>query len=126
MEKKALMAGVTVLLSHICGNLQMRANALDHQRPQDLATLARLIRSLEEISCGVGDNSDCLLLTRLASIEEQVASRAVCISFSMLGKSVGGLNMSMNADERLELPIPYFGTIVIHCWPVDSPPLPTG
>ncbi|PWY80772.1 hypothetical protein BO94DRAFT_602052 [Aspergillus sclerotioniger CBS 115572] len=121
IEHKAFTAAVTLLLSHIMGHRLGSANILEHQRPQDLATIQKVIRTLDEL-CSTNDpNRESAvetrrLLTRLVGIEAEAANGVNHIAY------LDGVDTDVicsASHNSLRLPVPYFGAICIMPEPVE-------
>ncbi|PYI08772.1 hypothetical protein BO78DRAFT_364138 [Aspergillus sclerotiicarbonarius CBS 121057] len=114
LEHKAFTAAVTLLLSHIMGHRLGPANVLEHQRPQDLATIQKVIRTLDEL-CSTNDpNRDSAVETRrqlsgLLSIEAEAANGVNYTAYIEDGTGT----ICSTRQHSLRLPVPYFGAICI-------------
>ncbi|OBT64992.1 hypothetical protein VE03_05658 [Pseudogymnoascus sp. 23342-1-I1] len=93
--EKACTAMCGLLLAHIDGHRLGQANALEHQRPQDLIIVNNVLNLFEGMSVPI---SEVEVLKKLVRIEAQAADGANYMW--MKNKGIG-----------LELTVPYFGTV---------------
>ncbi|RAL02545.1 uncharacterized protein BO80DRAFT_453784 [Aspergillus ibericus CBS 121593] len=116
LEHKAFTAAVTLLLSHIMGHRLGSANILEHQRPQDLATIQKVIRTLDELCSTDDPNRESAIETRrqlsmLLTIEADAANGVNYTAYIEDGVDTG--TMCITPSPSLRLPVPYFGAICI-------------
>lgn len=95
LGEKACTAICVLLLAHIDGHRLGQANALEHQRPQDLTIVNNVLNLFEEMPV---PNLEVEILKKLVRIEAQAADGA---NYMWMKKSGIGLGLT----------IPYFGTV---------------
>ncbi|OOF90547.1 hypothetical protein ASPCADRAFT_135113 [Aspergillus carbonarius ITEM 5010] len=124
LEHKAFTAAVTLLLSHIMGHRLGSANILEHQRSQDLATIQKVIRTLDELCTTNDPNRDSAMetrrqLSRLLGIEKEAANGVKYTAY--IEDGVDTDTICSTSHHSLRLPVPYFGAICIVPEPVAEP-----
>ena len=117
MGQKAVAASITLLLLHIEGHqLGSCANALEHQRPQDLCMIEDNLGTLGEIfssamtSSGYGDIHD---LERLLEIESEAAHGGQYSTWMEDRDHTTEADQDGSMRLALKIPIPYFGHICV-------------
>jgi hypothetical protein len=117
LDDKAFTAAVALLLAHLDGHRLGSTNVLEHQRPQDLGILDRVIGCIENFSCHSRDSQGSDRATLLRRFVEIEADAAEDDGYILCNDAAPDNNNQINkcADGRchLEFHIPYFGTMHI-------------
>lgn len=116
VDHKAWLAAAILLLSHINTDHKTSSNdSLEHQRPQDLAIIHRLIQrfDLQDPTDDYGQQLHSLLDI------EATGSSGTRYDLKWSGNCT---TTSTNDEATLQFPIPYFGTISIFPSKSETPP----
>ena len=126
VDDKVFVAVMMLLLIHIQGHAHKIISSLEHQRPYDLGLIGETMSILEETSLANGDTltaSAAKVLRKLMKIEARSADGArhnVWMEEALIGKTGYEFHES---DDRLCLPVPYFGYVCVTVTESESPRL---
>ena len=124
VDDKVFVAVMMFFLIHIQGHALETANALEHQRPHDLAVVRETISILEETSLVNNDTLSAAaakVLRKLADVEAHSANDAR-YEIWMEEALAGITNYEFHeSNNQLKLPVSYFGFVHVALAESESP-----
>ncbi|KAJ9490602.1 hypothetical protein VN97_g2631 [Penicillium thymicola] len=112
--EKAFSSALCLLLIQMDGHRLKTENALEHQRPKDLAVIADVIHVMKEISDVHKDSltqSYVKILSALVRMEEYAAHGAEYLTWLEPETPENNDSQSTIEDQSMSFPLPYFGRL---------------